>query len=97
MNVAGHLRASIETARSTGTFATEQGDLDQAWDALKELSGLLAQARESAEIPGGEPAALVWTGDPSSAPLGGEADDHALDDAGEALDRAIFGAMLYAL
>ena len=51
---------------------------------------------EPVEIPGGEPAALVWTGDPSSAPLGAEADDHALDDAGEQLDRAIFGAMLYA-
>ena len=44
-----------------------------------------------------DPAGRVWTGDPSSAPFAGEMDEHALDDAGEALDRAIFGAMLYSL
>jgi hypothetical protein len=41
---------------------------------------------------------LAWRlrpGDPSTSPFAAPADDDALADAGEALDRAIFGALLY--
>ena len=43
----------------------------------------------------GDPAGHVWTGDPSSAPLA-EVDEHALDDAGDTLDKAIFVALVSA-
>ena len=43
----------------------------------------------------GAPPTVVWTGDPSSAPLAGEMDEHGLDGAAEELHKAIFGAMVY--
>jgi hypothetical protein len=47
-------------------------------------------------LPEGEPASRVWTGDPSSSPLATDADEDALAGASENIDKAIFGAMLYA-
>lgn len=43
----------------------------------------------------GVPPTVVWTGDPSSAPLAGEIEEHGLDGAADELDSRIFGALIY--
>ncbi len=50
---------------------------------------------EPVTLMNGVPPTVFWTGDPSSAPLAGEMDGHALDGAADELDKAIFGALIY--